>query len=417
MSELYRRWGEHVSKLPPAEEGRPKALESFAWMQGEWQAVARDYEADAEKGRGIFEAGRGPATVGFTPDQRWLRIESELRPNWLNVRYIGYDRAARQFVLHEITSPGQVFVSPMRSAGWGGDRVIFGPADLLFYGLPLTDRITFVRQGNDAFRVVVEARLPDGTLMAVDDMVYTRVKSAARPSVPSAVAGTPPPAAASSQPPGTFDTSQLAQVREELTTLHGELNAAVQARDRAAIERGYAPEFVFIHAYGYVDSLADHVEMLLARDPASPPRILTFAQLSVHGDVAVNRQRGGTTIGTPTLGTTIYVRRNGRWQILQSQGTEMVPERTAVPVATAVLDSYVGRYDRGGGVVVEIRREGDTLFRVVPGLPRVRMTPASETQFFDKTGTEWTFHRDPAGRVTHYVSRFRDREWRGTRID
>jgi hypothetical protein len=175
MGDYYRRWAEHVAKLPPAQQGMPPALESLAWMVGRWQAVSRDYERDPAKGHGMFEIGRGPTSIDFTPDQRWLHIQSELRPDRSNARYIGYDRAERQFVFQEIAAPGIVYLTPTRSHGWRRDRMTFGPTSLLYYGLSLTDRITIVRVDNDQFRIVVEGRLPNGTFMAVDDIVYKRV--------------------------------------------------------------------------------------------------------------------------------------------------------------------------------------------------------------------------------------------------
>lgn len=171
--EFYRRWAAHSDSLPPAEPGRPTALESFAWMVGRWRVVARDYDFEPARGGRIVELGRGTAAVSFSPDARWLRIESTL-PGRDNLKYIGWDRAARALVLQEISSPGITYAAPIRSAGWRGDRVAFGPVTMTYYGADYTDRITLVKQGRDAFRIVVESRLASGRFVAMDDLVYTR---------------------------------------------------------------------------------------------------------------------------------------------------------------------------------------------------------------------------------------------------
>lgn len=227
----------------------------------------------------------------------------------------------------------------------------------------------------------------------------------------------PPSTVASSQVPAS-DTAQVGRAREELRAMYGELNAALQRRDRAALERIFAPEFSWVHAFGYADDRATHLDETLEMDSIRPMRVPSFAppgQLLVYDSVAVYRYRGGTDLGTPTLSAALYLRRDGRWQILQIQGTEANPERVAVPLDPALLDAIAGRYDQEG-VVRVIAREGDALVTRRPGLPRRVLTHVGEMRFFDKVGGEWTFHRGPDGRVTHFVLRIRGRELRGTRI-
>jgi hypothetical protein len=174
VREFNRQWAEHVSKLPPEEQGRPSALESFSWMVGHWTALARNFEADATNRRAMTEGGRGPANVSFTPDQHWLRIEGLLRPNWFNARYFGFDRAAKRYVFHEITGPGVVYLTPLTSAGWKEGRMVFGPAKMLYYRMPSTVRMTLIRNSSDQFRTVFEDQLPDGTFVVSGDILYTR---------------------------------------------------------------------------------------------------------------------------------------------------------------------------------------------------------------------------------------------------
>lgn len=174
VRELHRQWTEHLSKLPPEEERRPAALESFTWMVGRWNAVARNFEADATDKRRMTEAGRGTAIVSFTPDEHWLRIEGLLGPDWFNARYFGFDRAAKRYVFNEITGPGVVYLTPLTSAGWKEGRLVFGPAKMLYYGLPLVERMTLIRNSPDQFRIVFEDQLPDGAFVVAGDVLYTR---------------------------------------------------------------------------------------------------------------------------------------------------------------------------------------------------------------------------------------------------
>ena len=43
----------------------------------------------------------------------------------------------------------------------------------------------------------------------------------------------------------------------------------------------------------------------------------------------------------------------------------------------------------------------------IPGFAMRRLTPTSETEFFDSSAGVWTFHRGPDGKVTHVVLRRR----------
>ena len=76
-------------------------------------------------------------------------------------------------------------------------------------------------------------------------------------------------------------------------------------------------------------------------------------------------------------------------------------------ISENILDNYVGRYDRGeaGDSAVTVTREGQTLVVRSSMYPPRVLKPTSETQFFDKVGGEWSFNRDPAGKVTDVVLR------------
>src|SRR5688572_1354003 len=67
------------------------------------------------------------------------------------------------------------------------------------------------------------------------------------------------------------------KVRAELRKLHQDINEAVARRDRAALERLYADEFVYIHSTGHLETKAEWIPRSLTInrsrtiEPASPP--------------------------------------------------------------------------------------------------------------------------------------------------
>jgi hypothetical protein len=168
-----RAYNAHMAALPPPEKGRPAALDQLAWMVGCWEVLQRDYAYKPPARATIMELGRGTADIGFTRDNRWLRVETDISGRSA-FRFIGYDRASGKLEMDMVTRPGWTSLAPFRSSGWHGDRLVFGPGTRDAAGLLLTDRITFVRTGNDAFRIVVEGRLADGRFVAMDDQLFAR---------------------------------------------------------------------------------------------------------------------------------------------------------------------------------------------------------------------------------------------------
>jgi hypothetical protein len=74
-----------------------------------------------------------------------------------------------------------------------------------------------------------------------------------------------------------------------------------------------------------------------------------------------------------------------------------------IKVDSAILDTYVGRYDAGDEGIFAITREGNALIMVAPdnwGLPRLRIRPESEQDFFaSELPVRVTFQKDSVGRV------------------
>ena len=217
------------------------------------------------------------------------------------------------------------------------------------------------------------------------------------------------------------------QVKSEILDLFQQLVDATRKQDRAALARLHTPEFVFIHRLAYVDRLEEHLDDVVAGvQPAwwgnagpfrgfGPPN-----EFHIYGDVAVLRafNPSGVLGPQPTVFTSIYVRREERWQVAQIQVSLLQPERQAVPVPVAVLDTYVGRYEVGDGGFAIVTREGDALFTKGRINARRKLTPTADGQFFDKVGGEWTFVRGADGKVTHSILRTADgSERRATKVE
>ena len=215
------------------------------------------------------------------------------------------------------------------------------------------------------------------------------------------------------------EANKNAQITEELRKLFVELNEAFQKRDRKALERIYADEFIWVHGAGYVDDRTTHINDSLSIEVRTPLQVPTFDNLYVYGDTAILRGLGQTRIAGSLFSTSIFAKRDGRWQIVHVQGTPMLPERKAVKVDSKILDSYVGKYENDAKESLIITREGDVLVVTLrrAGVPKRILTPTSDVQFFDKLGSEYNFRKGEDGKVTHFDFRLNDREGRWKKVE
>lgn len=215
-------------------------------------------------------------------------------------------------------------------------------------------------------------------------------------------------------PPDPAEEARLVRVRDELQALRQALNEAVQRRDRAALERLYAPEFRFIHASGYSDDREAQIRGILESTTefrGLPPFDFGPNTLLVAtDDMALVRNRSRPPLGRELWISGVYARRDGGWQIVQLQGTEINPARTAAAVPPARLQPLAGNYRQSNGNQAVFTLEGDQLFVQFPNRPRWPLTAVGEDHFFDRSDNEYSFFRDTAGRVTHYVITLRHRE-------
>ena len=193
------------------------------------------------------------------------------------------------------------------------------------------------------------------------------------------------------------------KTKEEIQKLFSDLNDAITKRDRPRLEQLYADEFQFIRPSGGVINKVTQISGIMSSDPISsmPIPAPAIENLMVYGDVVVARH---TVRGTAV--SSIFVKKDGHWQLLQAQGTRLAPERKPISLDPKLLDSFVGKYEFGPNAIATLMRDGDTLrWRGGNRMP-VTLVPLSETQFFAKeTETEMMFVKNEGGQVTGVVLR------------
>lgn len=193
------------------------------------------------------------------------------------------------------------------------------------------------------------------------------------------------------------------KTKEEIQKLFSDLNDAITKRDRPRLEQLYADEFQFIRPSGGVINKVTQISGIMSNDPISSTPIPAPAleSLMVYGDVVVSRH---TVRGTAV--SSIFVKKDGHWQLLQAQGTRLAPERKPTSLEPKLLDAFVGKYEFGPNAIATVTREGDAIrWRGGNRMP-VTLVPLSETQFFAKeTETEMMFVKNENGQVTGVVLR------------
>jgi Domain of unknown function (DUF3471)/Copper type II ascorbate-dependent monooxygenase, C-terminal domain len=97
---------------------------------------------------------------------------------------------------------------------------------------------------------------------------------------------------------------------------------------------------------------------------------------------------------------------------------EMPKERIIAQVDPNIYDAYTGEYAVAPGPKFTILREGDKLFFVAPGQPRIQAFPESETKFFFKiVDAQVTFIKNDKGEVTELLFEMNRRNIRAKKVD
>jgi ketosteroid isomerase-like protein len=239
---------------------------------------------------------------------------------------------------------------------------------------------------------------------------------------------------ADQKPADTVATStSVGAVEQELLKLERDWLDAYTKRDVAAMDRIEADDFMITFPDSSVRTKADEIANLKKPAPEGQPPIFMTAdtKVRVYGDTAVLTGKvimKGTYAEGPKKGqdyniqsryTDVYVKRNGRWQVVASHLTGLpapqtssqvvdppkpAPSTSAPPAAKVdpkVFDAYLGQYDTPFGPLT-ISKENDRLFGQPDNDTKEELIPESDTVFnVPNVGVKITFVKDANGQVTH----------------
>ena len=124
-----------------------------------------------------------------------------------------------------------------------------------------------------------------------------------------------------------------AGAEQAVMRIERELLNAILKGDPSASERYLADTYVFTGPDGMVENKAQSIADLKSGDLKLQAASLDGAKVQVYGDTAIvtySSNDKGTFKGKDISGTTrwtdVFVNRNGRWQVVASQGT-MLPKK------------------------------------------------------------------------------------------
>ncbi len=96
----------------------------------------------------------------------------------------------------------------------------------------------------------------------------------------------------------------------------------------------------------------------------------------------------------------VWVKNQGRWQLVSQQSTRVQPERTAITLEPKILDLYVGKYELAPNSIYTVTREGNSLFGQRTNQRKISLTAESDTKFFvEGINQQVQFYKDEKGAV------------------
>ena len=120
--------------------------------------------------------------------------------------------------------------------------------------------------------------------------------------------------------PGTGQSQEA--VKKQLIDLEHTINEATRTKDRAALERIYADEYYCVHSNGAAMNKAEELKKNMSAENAWTDFLLDDVVVRVFGDVGILTGRlvlkgsaEGFKPGARRF-TDIFVRRHGRWQLV-----------------------------------------------------------------------------------------------------
>jgi uncharacterized protein (TIGR02246 family) len=139
-------------------------------------------------------------------------------------------------------------------------------------------------------------------------------------------------ASSSSVPAANAVTETAANVEQEIRRLQQEYDNAALRQDAAAFERLFAEDYTITQAGGRMNTKAEMIAMAKAGDVKMEVGRSDDVKIRLYGDTAIVSCRWtekSVTKGKPFAGTllytTVWVKRDGKWQIVSDQGTLVTP--------------------------------------------------------------------------------------------
>src|SRR5712691_8938708 len=157
------------------------------------------------------------------------------------------------------------------------------------------------------------------------------------------------------------------KVEAELVRLQREMIGTSLRGDKSAFERYTDETYIETDNNGAVTTRARILDNFLTPPSSMKPTLeIQDVQVHVYGDTAVMSSRdiyraeaNGQKITVSFRTTDVWLRRDGRWQLIASHESQIPPERVAVNVDPKIYDAYVGEYEIAPGFLFSVTRQGD----------------------------------------------------------
>lgn len=168
---LYDRIAAKLEAQPAlaARLGAPgPEMRSIAWMLGTWEVTAQVLPGhtrppSTEKGRTVVTA-----ILGGT----WLQLADTYPAGVQDLGFVTYDPTREGWVSLALDSYGNAVT--VSGKAWGGSKLVFrGRARIL--GEEAELRQTIERRGDDAWQILNEEKMPDGSWRALDLYSFARL--------------------------------------------------------------------------------------------------------------------------------------------------------------------------------------------------------------------------------------------------
>ena len=221
--------------------------------------------------------------------------------------------------------------------------------------------------------------------------------------------------------------AQNIKVEQEIKKLELEWFDSYVRGDRAAFDLIVADDVVMTYANGKVGNKSEAIAEIKAPADASYSLTSDDVQVRVYGDTAIVTGRvtekgtfNGRSLNSQSRYTDVWVRRNGRWQVVSAQSTRLPqgpsPATAATKTTPNAYDVYVGEYELAPNLVITIMRDGNRLMSELGGR-KSELVPQSETQFsIPAANIRITFVRDANGQITHMIVTDNGREGQARKV-